>query len=116
MKIYQIHEYGGEWEDKYDCIVGSYLSKEKVMKEHMRLEKEQEDFIKQAKKCSKCPLYDRSKNINDVGKYCDDYEVFEEGVHDPYEYDESDLCVNHVYDSSYWNDTYYRVEEIEVIE
>lgn len=43
MKIYQIHEYGGEWEDKYDWIVGSYLSEERAMKEHMRLEKEYEE-------------------------------------------------------------------------
>ena len=46
MKIYQIHEYGGEWEDKYDLIVASYLSKEKAIAEKERLEKEQEDFIK----------------------------------------------------------------------
>lgn len=116
MKIYQIHEYGGYWEDRFDCIVSSYLSEEKAIIEKERLEKEQEDFIKQSEKCYECPLYNRSRNINDVGKYCDDYEVFEEGVHDPDEYDESDLCVNHVIHSSYWYDAYYRIDEVEVIE
>lgn len=115
MKIYQIHECGGEWEDRYDYIVASYLSEEKAIVEKERLEKEQEDFIKQTEKCSKCPLYNRNRNINDVGKYCDNYEPFEEGVHDPNEYDESDLCVNHVYYHS-WYDGYYCIEEVEVIE
>lgn len=113
MKIYQIHEYGGEWEDKFDCIVSSYLSKEKAIAEKERLEKKEEDFIKQVEKCSKCPLYNRSRNINDVGKYCYDYEPFEEGVHDPNEY-ESELCVNYVY--YYSSDSFYRIEEVEVIE
>lgn len=115
MKSYQIHEYGGEWEDKYDDIVGSYLSEEKAIAEKERLEKEQEDFIKQAEKCYECPLYNKDRNINDVGKYCDDYEPFEEGVHDPDEYDESDLCVNYVY-RYLLNDSLYRIEEVEVIE
>lgn len=115
MKIYQIHCYGGEWEDKYDYIVGSYLSLEKSITEKERLEKEQEDIIRQLEKCSECPLYNRNRNINDVGKYCDDYEPFEEGVHDPEEYDESDLCVNYTYGHS-WDDNNYCIEEVIVIE
>lgn len=115
MKIYQIHEYGGEWGDKYDFIVASYLSKEKAIAEKERLKKEQEDFIKQVEKCYECPLYNKDRNINDVGKYCDDYEPFEEGVHDPDEYDESDLCVNYTYRYSL-DDSLYRIEEVEVIE
>ena len=80
MKIYQIHEYGGFWEDRFDDIVGSYLSEEKALAEKERLEKEEGSYIKQMEKCSKCPLYNRNRNINDVGKYCDNYEPFEEGV------------------------------------
>lgn len=115
MKIYQVHEYGGFWEDRFDYIVGSYLSEEKAFAEKERLEKEEENYIKQMEKCSECPLYNRNKNINDVVKYCDNYEPFEEGVHDPDEYDESDLCVNYS-EKHYWEDSCYRIEEVEVIE
>lgn len=40
MKIYQIHEYGGEWKDSYDFIVGSFVSRERAILEKKRLEKE----------------------------------------------------------------------------
>lgn len=53
MKIYQIHEWGGEWEDRYDYIVSSYLSKEKAEAEKERLEKEQAGIMK----CNECPIY-----------------------------------------------------------
>jgi len=46
MKIYQIHERGGEWEDYYDYIASSYLSEEKAIAEKERLEKEQAEKIK----------------------------------------------------------------------
>ena len=50
MKIYQIHEYGGELEDKFDYIVGSYLSEERAIAERMKLEANEENYIKRAKK------------------------------------------------------------------
>lgn len=116
MKIYQIHEYGGHWEDRFDCIISSYISEEKAIAEKEKLEKEQEDFIKQSEKCSECPLYNRNKNITDVKKYCNDYEPFDVGLYDADEYDESDLCVNYVRYCSYWDYSFYRIEEVEVIE
>ena len=42
MKIYQIHDYGGEWEDRFDYIVGSYLSKEKADAEMEQLKSDEE--------------------------------------------------------------------------
>lgn len=42
--VYQIHEKGGEYEDRFDYVVGSYLHKEKA-------ERELENY----KKCSNCP-------------------------------------------------------------
>ena len=31
MKIYQLHEYGGQWEDSFDYIIDSYLKKERAV-------------------------------------------------------------------------------------
>ena len=36
MKIYQLHKFGGEWEDSYDYIIGSYLRKERAEEETMK--------------------------------------------------------------------------------
>lgn len=84
MKIYQIHEYGGQWEDRYDYIVASYLSEEKAIKEKERLEIEEEGLMK----CSSCPLYfcedDCDNNCLECNKhrvekaksYCKNYEPF----------------------------------------
>ncbi len=117
MKIYQIHEYGGEWEDKFDYIVGSYLSEERAIAEKMKLETNEENYIKRAEKCSKCPLYAYSKeyNTNNLYLYCDDYEPFDEDIHDPNEYDEDEECINYIYNYS-WEYVSYYVEEVEVIE
>lgn len=114
MKIYQIHEYGGEWEDKYDYIVGSYLSEKKAIIKKEQLEKEEK--IRQ--KCNSCPLYycqeecdnncdgclDRS--IQKIKTYCNKYEPFnkKEG---------SMKCINFTHN---YEESYFRIEEVEVIE
>ncbi len=41
--IYQIHERGGEYEDRFDYVVGSYLHKEKAERELKRLVDEEND-------------------------------------------------------------------------
>lgn len=53
MKIYQIHEFGGCYEDEYDYIVGTYLHKEKaeVKMEELNLRE------KELMKCNNCPLF-----------------------------------------------------------
>ena len=119
MKIYQIHEYGGEWEDRFDYIVGSYLSKEKAEAEMERLRSEEE----LARKCNSCLLYfcpmecyedcDQCNPIEQVRQYCDRYEVFDESKHDPEEYDKNSKCVNYDY---HMDDHFFRIEEVEVIE
>lgn len=117
MKIYQIHEYGGEWEDKFDYIVGSYLSEERAIAEKMKLETNEENYIKRAEKCSKCPLYAYSKEYStyNLHLYCDDYEPFDEDIHDPNEYDEDEECINYTSHHS-WEYASYYIEEVEVVE
>ena len=123
MKIYQIHKYGGHWEDRYDYIVGSYLSEAKAIKEKEQLE--QEEKIK--RKCNSCPLYfceddcigdcedcEECNNyrIDKAKKYCDRYESFDKNKHNPEEYYENDQCVN------FWleDESCFRIEDVEVIE
>ena len=110
MKIYQIHEYGGEWEDSYDFIVGSFVSRERAILEQKRLEKEEEIIAK----CNSCPLYYcvddcnyDCENCDDIcveraKQYCDRFEPIEEPVR----------CKN------YFSKDYscFFIEEVEVIE
>ena len=112
MKIYQIHKYGGDWEDYYDCIMASYLSKEKAVEEKKRLEKE--EVI--ATKCNSCPLYYCPMEcdlqcgteecllhaIERAKDYCDAYAVIE-----------VDKCANYKHKI---DECSYKVIEVEVIE
>ncbi len=110
MKIYQIHEYSGGWEDAFDRIVDSYLSKEKAIKELERLDSEAE--IK--RRCNACPLYFceeecdgdcekcEEQSFEKAKAYCNRYKPFGE-EHD---------CANYSSD----NDKHYRIVEVDVIE
>lgn len=102
MTIYQIHEYGGEYEDRFDYIIASYLSKEKADKEMERLEINK----KQNEKCRNCCV---SENEN-----CPRREPFNESVHEGERFDyDDDRCI-HQYWSMY--DSNYKIEEVDVIE
>lgn len=61
MKIYQLHEYGGEWEDRYDYIIGSYLRKERAEEEKVKAEKMEKEYTTQIVK-----LYDSYFTIDEV--------------------------------------------------
>lgn len=122
MKIYQIHEYGGEYEDRYDWIVASYLSKEKAQAEQERLELEEEE----RRKCGCCPLYycepdcdgdcekcnDSEYKIKKAKEYCDRYEPFDKNKHDQEEC-ATEKCVNFYY---VFDDSFFKTEEVDVIE
>lgn len=73
MVVYQIHERGGSYEDAYDFIRATYLSKEKAEKEWKALVNAETDRNKLAEKCNKCPIYDYVMNKNTEKKilqYC----------------------------------------------
>lgn len=112
FKIYQIHRYGGEWEDAYDYIVASYLSKEKAIMRKTVLELEEEQDRKQSEKCHECYA---SRCRNEDVPYCHFYEPFDENVHSLDEYYGDEYCVNEM---EYWNYeyNYFKIEEVEVIE
>lgn len=116
MKIYQIHCYGGEWEDRFDYIESSYLSEEKAITEKERLEKEDEETMK----CSECPLYYcpqdcdctasnmkecKERAIEYVKKNCKYYKPEETSKY---------RCEG--YHISSYDSCFYKIEEVEVIE
>ena len=80
MKIYQIHKYGGEWEDAYDDIVGSYLRKERA--EAAMAEKHASDRRDQeyAEHCAMCPYWncedeDNAELRDKILAYCDHSDI-----------------------------------------
>jgi hypothetical protein len=111
MKIYQLHQYGGEWEDAYDDIVGSYIRKERAEEEKINAQYATNARIVQAKYCNRCPYtgsieYNAERLRNMCIAYCDKFceEVY---------YDGSIGCKNWV---PYTGEIMYRIEEVEVEE
>lgn len=109
MKIYQIHEYEGEYEDYSDTIVSSYLDYNKALSEKERLEQEELSLREQGKKCANCPYigyYYPTKDLVDVDPgYCNEalLENTEYGVE----------CNNY---KSHWDDATFEILEVNVIE
>lgn len=112
MTIYQIHKYSGEYEDYRDCIVGSYLHKEKAiakMEEFQCIETERQE---KAKRCSRCPIEDADVISDCFGvvvgccvEYCSDAKITE----DRFGYDCENYCFG-------WDEATYEIKEVEVIE
>ena len=86
MKIYQIHDVFGEWEDRVDNIVASYVSKEKAKEKLFDLKSHENDLQQFSMRCAACNRVNSNGEIS-CGNICSHYD-------------------NH----------YYRIEEVEVIE
>jgi hypothetical protein len=110
MKIYQLHKYGGEWEEAYDYIIGSYLRKERAEEEMKNAKLQDEEDIQLARHCSNCPLADGWDLNNEVAKkcekYCDKFKYVDLG-------DDGFDCDNY---TTHWTDVHFRIEEVEVKE
>ena len=110
MKIYQLHKYGGEWEDAYDYIIGSYLRKERAEEEKIKAELQDKSDKELARRCSNCPLI-CSWGLDDevarkCAEYCDKFKYIDMG-------DDGFDCGNY---TTYWDEVCFRIEEVEVIE
>ena len=111
MKIYQLHEYCGEWEDFRDYIRGSYLRKERAVEEKIKAEAKEKELTKKSKKCNNCPALDAypfSSFDSLFDKYCDycsemELEETEDGIN----------CKNY---HSMWNISDFKIKEVEVEE
>lgn len=112
MKIYQLHKYGGEWEDAYDEIIGTYLYQIRAEEEKIKAEANVVETLAQVKKCWTCPLLDYGStiSIDDImakhSDYCDKACLF---------YDEvfGMDCENYTMPV---DDAHFRIDEVEVIE
>lgn len=111
MKIYQLHEHGGEWEDSYDYIRGSYLRKERAEEEKVKAEAKEKQRTEQGRKCNNCPFLSEHpfENIEDLlskyADYCDETKLEQT--------DYGISCKNYF---CYWDEPYFKIEEVEVEE
>ena len=106
MRIYQIHKCGGQWEDSYDYIVGSYLKKERAEEEKVKLEAEEQELRDQSQKCNECPfLYDAFITNEELLAYCPQADLRKYG---------DDLDCNNYF--QLWDESYFKIEEVEVEE
>ena len=111
FKIYQIHERGGTYEDRFDHIVGSYLHKEKAERELKKFNDALNERYAYYQKCSNCSAQFgcSASEIDRIRERCDRFSAEDED-------DESFIgfCKNAVY--SYDRDTRYIIEEVGVDE
>ena len=112
MKVYQIHEFGGQWEDSYDYIVGTYLYKDRAQSVMQKLVDVEESYQKRYENCQNCPIGDldlNAGNLEDMKHACSTYCMHSQIEKDLYGF----FCNN---EESYKDDNHYRIDEIEVIE
>lgn len=111
MKIYQLHEYSGEWEDATDYIRGSYLRKERAEEEKAKAEEFEKILRERSDKCNKCPVFceDPFLSATDLiekhSDYCDLMEL-----------DDSDYGVNCMNYAFKWDFSTFKIVEVEVEE
>ena len=113
MIIYQLHKCGGEWEDYYDYIIGSYLRKERAVEEKEKAERQEAERDKYSKMCADCPYVDIDidcESYDDLVKkmksYCDRCDVVYDG-------DAGWICKNYL---SLYDESFFVIKEVEVEE
>lgn len=117
MKIYQIHESSGCYEDYHDYIRFTYLDPDKAIKKKEELEAQEEI----EKMCDNCPLWFCPDDCPEDCETCDT--GISSRVKRAKEYcNKCDAKVNEYEDlecgnmSSHWDDCSYSIEEVDVIE
>lgn len=122
MKVYQIHEYGGEWEGSYDYIRFTYLSEDKAKLKLKKLE-DQELLARMCKNCPldycssycegehACETCNEKERIKEAKNYCKRCDI--EKIKDDCSKYAYIQCTNN---SWHHEDSYFRIEEIDVIE
>lgn len=111
MKIYQLHECGGEWEDYHDYIIGSYLKKERAEEERVKAETKEKELMERSHLCYYCPFLEEDfANLNNLmseySDYCNEAKL-EDG-------DFGIECANYYF--AHWDEDSFYVKEVEVEE
>ena len=111
MKIYQLHEYSGSYDDFRDMIIGSYLKKERAEEEKTKMETKEKELIKNSKRCTRCPFleedFDNLDNLLlEYPDYCDNAKFENE---EDYGID----CKNYY---THWDKSTFEIKEVEVEE
>lgn len=110
MKIYQLHEYSGVWEDFRDSIIGSYLRKERAEEECKKAKAREKSLIERHNRCASCPLLDEDfKNINEIlseyPNYCKEPKL-----------EETDYGIDCLNAYIHWDEATFEIQEVEVEE
>lgn len=110
MKIYQLHKYGGEWEDHFDYIIGSYLHKERAEEEMLKAKSKEEELSERGRKCNRCPFLEHPfANLDDMivkhSHYCSEAKL----ENSKWGIDCENYC-------SQWDEAFFKIEEVEVEE
>lgn len=110
MKIYQLHEYSGEYEDYRDRIIGSYFLRIRAEEEKAKAEAREKELYEHGRRCYFCPFLDYSHaKIDDLLKkypnYCSEAKLEESewGIY----------CENYC---SHWDEATFEIQEVEVEE
>lgn len=84
MKIYIVHEYGGEYEDKWDTILGAFTTLEKAQELRDRKKKENDEYSKNVELA--CRIQDGEITLEQSGLSEEEYESYCEWYSDDYVY------------------------------
>ena len=112
MKIYQLHEFGGEWEDFYDRIVGSYIKRERAEEEKLKRQAKVREEQRQSLICNDCPICDSFGRddteilAKECASYCKRFEREDDG-------DGSIDCANW---TSRYDEPSFEVKEVDIEE
>ena len=74
MKIYIVHENGGEYEDEYDNILGAFTTLEKAQEWKDRKEKENDEYSEKVKLA--CRVQDEEITFEQSGLSKEEYESY----------------------------------------
>ena len=111
FKIYQIHERGGAYEDRFDHIVGSYLHKGKAERELEKFNDALNERHARYQKCSNCSAQFgcSASDIDRIRERCDRFSAEDEDDGSFIGFCKNAVC-------SYDRDTRYIIEEVGVDE
>ena len=102
MKIYQVIEFGGQYEDYYEAVIGTFLDKEKAIIEMNKKIEEQKCIESQYEMCYECEI-----NKKRLSKPCFKHLFGEYMPFDRY------YCIDEVH---FLDEIHYKIKEFEVRE